>query len=451
MFREASLSQNRVGFGSAAWIMLVFFGLAPTPAPASTWVITADGAGDFPTLRQAIDVAASGDTILVGPGEYEGPFWIETKNLVLRSLEGPDATVLSNPPTPSSDTESVVHFFFEEHPGSTIEGFTIQHGKSGIRCSSASPTIRGNIIQDNSGNLGAGICVLFNSAPTIEENWIRRNAAIFDCCFPSRGAGIYADDTSPVIVRRNLIVYNRCVDQCIGGGISAFLGNIEENTIFGNFADGPAGGVELPGEGVTLSRNVIVGNRSKEFADGIMVQRTALLSCNDVWSNGTEDYWGCEPGEDDFSADPRFCGLPGFDASSSGRQQFDLRGDSPCLPGQHPNGADCGTIGAGAAGCGSEITPRIETGLLRRPTVSVTPNPMRARTRIRLAGGASPGTIIEIIGLSGRIVRRFETGNTEIVWDGRSAEGCVVAAGVYFVRVTESGSPPETATILMIR
>jgi hypothetical protein len=43
------------------------------------------------------------------------------------------------------------------------------------------------------------------------------------------------------------------------------------------------------------------------------------------------------------SADPLFCGA---DASN-----LTLRSDSPCLPGQHPDGYDCGLIGAFDEGC----------------------------------------------------------------------------------------------------
>ncbi len=42
-----------------------------------------------------------------------------------------------------------------------------------------------------------------------------------------------------------------------------------------------------------------------------------------------------------FEADPLFCD----------QVDYLLREDSPCLPGNHPEGMDCGTIGARGAGC----------------------------------------------------------------------------------------------------
>ncbi len=47
-----------------------------------------------------------------------------------------------------------------------------------------------------------------------------------------------------------------------------------------------------------------------------------------------------------FSLDPEFCGEPG-----SGN--FYLQSDSPCAPGNHPNGENCGLIGPLPVGCGT--------------------------------------------------------------------------------------------------
>lgn len=44
--------------------------LTPELAAAATITVRKDGTGDYMVLQQALDVAASGDTVLVGPGEY---------------------------------------------------------------------------------------------------------------------------------------------------------------------------------------------------------------------------------------------------------------------------------------------------------------------------------------------------------------------------------------------
>lgn len=45
--------------------------LAAAQAAAATWSVRADGSGDFIHIQDAIDAAASGDTIDIGPGRYD--------------------------------------------------------------------------------------------------------------------------------------------------------------------------------------------------------------------------------------------------------------------------------------------------------------------------------------------------------------------------------------------
>ncbi|MDP2324951.1 MAG: hypothetical protein Q8N51_13110, partial [Gammaproteobacteria bacterium] len=44
--------------------------LLSTAAGASTWSVQRDGSGHFTAIQLALDAAADGDTILIGPGEY---------------------------------------------------------------------------------------------------------------------------------------------------------------------------------------------------------------------------------------------------------------------------------------------------------------------------------------------------------------------------------------------
>ncbi|MBN2170263.1 MAG: right-handed parallel beta-helix repeat-containing protein [Candidatus Krumholzibacteriota bacterium] len=103
------------------------------------------------------------------------------------------------------------------------------------------------------------------------------------------------------------------------------------------------------GAQATLARTILASNRdvavycSDQYGDS-----EAVLSCCDVFGNTGGDWEGCLAGQlgldGNFSADPQFCGVPG-----SGN--FHLQSDSPCAPGNHPGGADCGLIGALPVGC----------------------------------------------------------------------------------------------------
>ena len=47
-----------------------------------------------------------------------------------------------------------------------------------------------------------------------------------------------------------------------------------------------------------------------------------------------------------FSLDPQYCGPNGPDYEG-----LFVRESSPCAPGHHPDGADCGMVGWGEPGC----------------------------------------------------------------------------------------------------
>jgi len=71
------------------------------------------------------------------------------------------------------------------------------------------------------------------------------------------------------------------------------------------------------------------------------------VDCSDFYGNEGGDWIGCveqDAGVDgNLSTPPLFCDPEGY--------EFTLRSDSPCLPGQHPDGASCGLIGAYDVGC----------------------------------------------------------------------------------------------------
>lgn len=71
--------RRRMGRGPllAALVLAPSLGLALLPeADARTWRVERDGSGDYVVIQDAVDAAAEGDTILIGPGEYtESSVW----------------------------------------------------------------------------------------------------------------------------------------------------------------------------------------------------------------------------------------------------------------------------------------------------------------------------------------------------------------------------------------
>lgn len=84
---------------------------AANTALGATWHVARDGTGDFSVIQAAVDAAASGDTIMIGPGRYnEGaivvtPGWTEFVRVLIRQPEltligaGHEQTIIG-PPTP---------------------------------------------------------------------------------------------------------------------------------------------------------------------------------------------------------------------------------------------------------------------------------------------------------------------------------------------------------------
>ena len=44
---------------------------SPVETSATTWHVEKDGSGDYAVIQDAIDAAAAGDTIRIGPGRFE--------------------------------------------------------------------------------------------------------------------------------------------------------------------------------------------------------------------------------------------------------------------------------------------------------------------------------------------------------------------------------------------
>jgi hypothetical protein len=193
------------------------------------------------------------------------------------------------------------------------------------------------------------------------------------------GGGLYCAFGSDPIVTDCAFIDNRAAH---GGGIATVIGApvvtrclFQENQANGeSFGDGGALYRRSAGGPAYLIDCTLVGNRGVAYAGGIyclegssvIVENTIIafctsgraafcaggstitLACSNVIGNLGGDWSGCIADQaninGNFSADPLFCDADNGD--------FTLSSQSPCLPGNHPDGADCGLIGAFGQGCG---------------------------------------------------------------------------------------------------
>jgi hypothetical protein len=87
------------------------------------------------------------------------------------------------------------------------------------------------------------------------------------------------------------------------------------------------------------------------------------------------------------------------------------------------------------------VLVRLCDGAVRVGVVGVRPNPSGAGFMIGYYSGEEGRGELEVLDISGRLVRRMSCGKTEgeVLWEGRDNEGKEVRPGVYFVRLLVGG------------
>ncbi|MDI6808210.1 MAG: right-handed parallel beta-helix repeat-containing protein [Candidatus Eisenbacteria bacterium] len=301
---------------STALVALAIILVASVSADAGTWRIKPDGTGDAPTIQAGIDLAAPGDIVLLADGVYEGD---GNRNI---DYHGKPITVRSESGDPSTCVISVngagtgFLFYSGEGAGSVLKEVTIQDGLltwgGGILCQNSSPSIVGCAFYRNMANAGGAIFCM-GSAPTVTGctfigNWAQLAGAIFFA------------------------------------GPSPAVSTVTGCTFSENHSDA-GGAIHCEGIALTLEKTVIAFGSAEGISCGS--GGSAALTCCDVFGNAGGDWVGCIADQNNingnFSADPMFCRRTYGDVC--------VNYVSPCAPGYHPYGYDCGVIGSHGVGC----------------------------------------------------------------------------------------------------
>ena len=154
--------------------------------------------GDFEDIQDAVNHSYSGDTILVGPGEYTGPIDFGGRAIALMSSDGPQSTTILGTgydlvTMGSGDTGDAV-----------LEGFTLSGGNYGVYCEGIGSVIRRNIFTGQSESKAAVIAAgeeSISDTVRIVNNTIVNGA----------GHGIKIIENITAIIKNNIIAFN---DQC---------------------------------------------------------------------------------------------------------------------------------------------------------------------------------------------------------------------------------------------
>jgi hypothetical protein len=224
----------------------------------------------FRTVQHSLDVALHGDTIIVHNGTYVENVVFSGEILLLASeyYYSGDSLDIYNTVIDGNFETSTVIFEYAEDSMSVLSGFTIINGSaSGICTREASPKIENNIITENYGAIGGGICCNFKACPLIRDNMIIGNSAVHGgpYSYPGCGGGINCYYASDATIIGNVIKDNSADRKA--GGIMCQWGShpvIEDNVIGGNSAGWEGGGVCFWSQSdVTMSYNVIEENSAE--------------------------------------------------------------------------------------------------------------------------------------------------------------------------------------------
>ena len=308
-------------------ILVVALLLFPTISLGRTWYIKADGTGDAPTIQAGVDSAGVQDTVLVAAGTYYERVSVPAHKVVaIIGESGAEQTIID------AQFEGRPMYCYLSDGGVILKGLTLTNG----------------YLSDGGG--GGLNWVGFACA----YGWCEAsNLIVKGNTTTSSGGGIdWYDMTGDAILHDCLVFDNEAVYG--GGGIAATTGMewgicIENNTVVGNSSpEGGAGITTVPRSFafVSLRNNIValnegIGIYSETGGSGTVGQ------CNDVWGNAGGNFGGLLSDwtgtNGNISVDPLFCNPGGDD--------YTLASTSPCLPGNHPDGADCGLIGAYEQGC----------------------------------------------------------------------------------------------------
>jgi hypothetical protein len=216
-------------------------------------------------LQQALDAAQGGDTIVLAPGAYIGPFSMVDKNVNLQAANPGYVTVSSGGPgsaltvqaASSNDALNLEGIDFEGgHAVSSSSGTGGNGG--GIDIETGTVFLEDSNVTDNvADGYGGGVYVAATGTLQISQSTISDNTAGL------AGGGLY--NSTRASVYDSAVVANT-VTNGPGGGIFDSLAelSIEASTIDGNVASDQGGGIysDAPSQGwLTVAQSTIADNQ----------------------------------------------------------------------------------------------------------------------------------------------------------------------------------------------
>ena len=385
--------------------------LVSATASATTYLVRANGSGDFPTIQAAIDGTVGGDIIELAYGKYDGEgnrdINFGGKAITIRSQSGNPEDVEIDCGGNEFDPHRAFIFDSGEGSGSVVQDVTITNGYTtgnggAVYTSGASPTFSGCVFgsnkADGSESYGGAVCCAGASSPTFTGCFFLgntasefasgrggaiacfsgANATISDCHFEGnyaqyRGGAIFYDQADGTItdclletnganggagmyLRYGTFTLSGCevlwneTWAGSGGGLLSYHSdlNITGCTFMGNHAL-TGGGMYVDCENFTLTRTIVAYSLG---GGGVWYvyqpYRAVSISCCDVFENTGGNYSHIIG--DQTGINNNISEDPLFCDAPAGDMTIDA--DSPCAPANSP----CGQlIGARGVDCGTPV------------------------------------------------------------------------------------------------
>jgi len=253
---------------------------------------------DYTSIQAAIDVSATGNTVLVmasgSPYSENIVFDVLDDGVIVKT----DGGVVTIQGASAATNEPVVKFADAVSPAPVLDGFTIDNQMQlgsdsvGIRIEGgASPTIKNSIIAGNTahstGSNEAGGISIFQGGLTLQNSRVGSTIASAGNS-GEFGGGIYATTTAGgpynLTITNSTITYNTANSG--GGGVyfTSYNGtiNLTDTVVDNNTAANKGGGVLLVGTGATVTlSNSSVSNNSSTSAGGAGIYSTSPLTVSD--------------------------------------------------------------------------------------------------------------------------------------------------------------------------
>ncbi len=242
---------------------------ATPAAPYTTWESASV------SIQPAIDVAVSGDEILVAPGVYLVANAVNIpagKTLALRSTLSREAVI---------DAQRLDRGVYISGANSLVEGFTVRNGLTvgaggGVVMMAASTVRDCRVVSNQAADAGG---IVLRAAPTLVENCtIESNLAA------SAGGGVLLYGSYAGLLNRCVIRGNVATNY--GGGVSAqAAGTVSNCWIADNRAVLMEGGGVCIDEACTLINTVLVGNQATGVGGGVFSSKGGYVAHCTVVSN----------------------------------------------------------------------------------------------------------------------------------------------------------------------